>query len=274
VEYFNQAVTSAFSLLLAPFSQLAPLWGLLFVSILAGIALAYAYGRLSNQAALRRVKRSITAGMFESVLFRSDLRTSLVAQGRMLWGGVRYFCLAIPPILLLLIPSVCILAQLNLRYGARTLEPGESALLSVNVSDTDALFEAELKAPPGVTLTPPLRDLEHNEVVWRVQTPKSGQITEPLTLSIAGVSSHQPLFTSPTPPRTIPTHLYTSPLWQFLYPGGTVPEALRKHVTSISITYPEQQIVVAGLHANWLVLFVCISIVAGFVASKVLGIEI
>lgn len=274
MEYFNQAVTSVFSLLLAPFSQLAPFWGLLFISIVAGIALAYAYGKLSNQAALRRVKRSITAGMFESVLFRNDLRTSLAAQGRMLWGGLRYFCLAIPPIVLLLIPSVCILAQLNLRYNARPLQPGESALLSVSVSDADALFEAELKAPQGVAVTPPLRDLEHNEVTWRVQTPKSAVITEPLTLSTAGASSPHLLYTSSTSPRTLPANLYTSPLWQFLYPGGTVPEALRKHVNAISIAYPEQQVQVAGLQTNWLVLFVVISIIAGFLASKILGIEI
>lgn len=273
MEYFNQAITAFFSFVLAPFSSLAPVWGLLFVSIIAGIILAIAYGRLSNQKALKKVKRSISAGMFESVLFRNDLRTSLAAQAQMLWSGVRYFCLAIPPILILLIPSVCILAQLNLRYGARPLQAGESALVMVDMTDSDALFEAELNAPAGINLTPPLRDLEHNQVTWRINGPTT-PTDEPLTLTVGTSKGTQQLYHGTIRQSVLPSQLHSSALWQFLYPGGSVPEVLRKHVHAISITYPEQQIQLAGIQANWLVLFVCVSIIAGFIASKCLGIEI
>jgi hypothetical protein len=273
VEYFNQAVTAFFSFVLAPFSSLAPIWGLLFISVVAGILLAIAYGRLSNQKALKKVKRSISAGMFESVLFRHDLQSSLAAQSRMLWSGVRYFCLAIPPILILLIPSVCILAQLNLRYGTRPLQAGESALLVVDMADTDTLFEVELKTPQGISTTPPLRDLEHNQVTWRIQAPMT-PTDEPLTLSVRGSAGEQRLYQGGLRQNILPSQLHSTPLWQFLYPGGTVPEVLRKHVQAISVTYPEQQLQLLGIHTNWLVLFVCVSIIAGFIASKFLGIEI
>lgn len=273
MEFFNQAITALFSFVLAPLSSLAPIWGLLFISVVAGILLAIAYGRLSNQNALKKVKRSISAGIFESVLFRHDLRTSLAAQGRMLWSGVRYFCLAIPPILILLIPSVCILAQLNLRYGARPLQAGESALVVVDMADSDALFEAELNAPAGINVTPPLRDLEHNQVTWRIQAPTT-PTDKLLTLSVGTSESTQQLYHGTLRQKILPSQLHSSALWQFLYPGGSVPEVLRKHVQAISITYPEQQIQLAGINAHWLVLFVCVSIIAGFIASKFLGIEI
>jgi hypothetical protein len=45
-------------------------------------------------------------------------------------------------------------------------------------------------------------------------------------------------------------------------------------VRSIVVTYPEQTMSLAGMNMNWLVLFVCLSIASGFVASKVFGIEI
>ncbi len=276
MEHFNLVTTSLFSALLSPFSALPPVWGLLAISVIAGILLALVYGKISNQRALKNVKRYITAGIYESVLFRHDLPTSLRAQAGMLWGGIRYFAIAVPPILILLIPSLVILSQLNLRYGSRALEAGEKATVTLTMKSEDALFEAEAHGSAGLSLTPPLRDLDNLTVSWRIDAAQGllpGVNNPTLTLRVAGEIAQQPVHVG-TQPSTLPTELHTSSLWQFLYPGGSVPEVLRKHVSAVAVTYPEQAIYLAGMHLNWLVLFVCISIAAGFAASKVLGIEI
>ena len=274
MELINKTLTSLFSSLLAPLSSLAPVWSLLIVSTLVGVVLAYIYGKISNQRALKKVKRSIAAGIFESVLFRHDIRTSLSAQARMLWGGVRYFALAIPPILILLIPSLLILAQLNLRFGARALNPGEKAVITLTMTNEDSLFEAELRPSEGLHATPPLRDLENKQVSWRIDTtPNSSNESANITLSVSGASTSYPMYVG-SQPRTLSTELHTAALWQFLYPGGTVPEAVRRYVSAISVTYPEQELRVAGINTNWLVLFICVSLLSGLVASKVIGIEI
>ena len=277
MEHVNLVITSLFTALLSPFSPLSPIWGLLAISLAAGVLLALLYGKLSNQRALKKVKRSISAGIFESVLFRHDLKTSLKAQAAMLWGGVKYFSLAIPPILVLIIPSVVVLAQLNLRYGARALQSGEVAVVTLRMKNEDALFEAEVTAPQGVDITPPLRDLDHLEVSWRIDNRRSITMASPstswLAISVAGASASQPLYLK-SQPALLPTQLHTNPWWQFLYPGGSVPETLRAYVSSISITYPEQVMSLSGVHTNWLVLFALVSIVAGFVASRIFGIEI
>lgn len=274
MELINTALTSLFSFLLAPLSSLAPVWSLLLVSTIAGVVLAYIYGKISNQQALKKVKRSIAAGIFESVLFRHDIRTSLSAQAKMLWSGARYFALAIPPILILLIPSLIILAQLNLRFGARALTPGEKAVVTLNMTNEDALFEAELRPSEGLHATPPLRDLENKQVSWRIDTtPNTGQGATNITLSVLGASTSHPVYIGSQPP-TLSTELHSTAVWQFLYPGGTVPEALKRYVTAISVTYPEQELSIAGINTNWLVLFVCVSLLSGLVASKVIGIEI
>lgn len=277
MELFNQAATYLFSLLLYPVSKLDPVWGLATVSLVAGVLLAALYGKISNQRALKAVKRGITVGMFESVLFRHDLRTSLTAQAMMLWGGIKYFALAIPPIAVLMVPSILILAQLNLRYGANPLTPGEPAILTMTVANEDILFEADAKPSGAISLTPPIRDLDSLQVSWRIEPKQSGSPHETLQpavlLSVAGSSAEQPIYVG-SRPTTLPTELHASPLWQFLYPGGSVPEALKKSVKAISVGYPEASFALAGLHAHWLMLFLCISLAAGFVASKVLGIEI
>ena len=275
MEFFNSVITSLFSLSLQPLAGASPLWGLSILSIVAGIVLVIIYGRISNQSALKTVKKRITAGIYESVLFRHDLPTSLKAQGGMLIGGARYFALAVPPLIVLLIPSLVILAQLNLRYGARSLQIGEQAIISVALNDEDALFETELHSTSeALQLTPPLRDLNSQSVSWRVDSVSGGNSSPlDLTLSVNGNSVKQPIYTG-LQPVTLPTAHYTSPWWQFLYPGATVQEELRQHVNAITISYPEQELAIAGVAVHWLLFFVIVSIASGLIASKVIGIEV
>lgn len=274
VESFNSFVTTCFSLALAPLAGLGAVWGLLAVSIVAGVILVVIYGYISNQSALKRVKKRITAGVYESVLFRHDLRTSLRAQLGMLVGGFRYFALAIPPLIVLLIPSLIILAQLNLRYGARALQPGERAIVTVDLAHEDALFTTELSSPTaGVTVTPPLRDLDTQSVSWRVDASTADGRTPSLALAVNGVHAVEDIFIG-TQPTILPTARYASPLLQLLYPGASIPESLRAQVRGISITYPEQELSVAGIKVHWLLFFALISIASGLVASKVIGIEV
>lgn len=275
MEFFNSIATKLFSLALQPLAGLSPVWGLSFISIVAGVILVVIYGRISNQAALRTVKKRITAGVYESVLFRHDLRTSLKAQCGMLLGGVRYFALAVPPLIVLLIPSLAILAQLNLRYGARPLQTGEHAIVSVALSTEEALFETELTSTSqALQLTPPLRDLESQSVSWRVDA-KGTESVKPtdLLLSVNGTPAAQALYTG-SQPHTLPTAQYSSPWWQFLYPGATVQEELRPYVNAITISYPEQELTIAGATVHWLLFFVIVSIASGLIASKVIGIEV
>lgn len=274
MEYFNQTVTALFSLLVAPFSALAPVWTLLCFSVIVGALLALVYGKISNQRALKTVKRSIGAAMYESVLFRHDLKTSLSAQARMFLGGCRYFLVAVPPILVLLIPSLVLLSQLNLRFGARALAPKEKAILTVTVSDENALFETDAQPSQGVSLTPPVRDLDTLQVSWRIDSPTMPTVTAPsVRLSVLGAQATHELFIG-SQPKTLPTQLHSSPLWQFLYPGGSVPKELIRSIRAITVTYPEQDLVFAGVHLHWLVLFLCASLLAGFITSKLCGIEI
>jgi hypothetical protein len=276
IESFNSVVTTLFSTILQPLQGVAPVWGLLTISLLAGVLLVVIYGEISNQAALKRVKKGIAAGIYESVLFRHDLRTSLRAQLAMLFGGARYFALAVPPLIVLLIPSLVILAQLNLRYGARSLQPGEEAIVSIVLKNEDALFATELIPNNNLLrVTPPLRDLDARSVSWRVDAVGVSTQDRPATLALVvnGVRVDQPIFTG-LQPVTLPTSKHSASWWQFLYPGASVPQELRSEVRDITVGYPELVLRVAGIEVNWLLLFAAVSILSGLVVSRAIGIEV
>ena len=106
VGFFNAVATWFFDLLLWPFGNMAPVWGLLFVSALSGILLLLVYGRISNQAAIRRTKKKIGGLMLEAVLYRRDLAVSLRAQARMFGQAFVYLGYALPPLVILMAPCL------------------------------------------------------------------------------------------------------------------------------------------------------------------------
>jgi len=271
VELFNSLVTALFDALLYPLNFIGASWSVFLVSIIAGIALLVIYGKVSNQQAIKKVKKNIAAGIYESVLFRNDLRVSLKAQAKMFLGGLKYFGLAIPPILILMIPCLLILAQLNLRYGVRPLDIGESTIVSVQVSDDSALFSAELKAPEGTIATPPLRDLDTLTVSWRVDA--KSKVTDKAIIQVGDQSVEQEILVA-TSKSKIPTEISTSPLWQFLYPGAEIPTQAKNLIKGITISYPEKTLTLFGLTSNWIVIFLVVSILARIVGSKFLKVEI
>jgi hypothetical protein len=275
LESLNQLITLATSLLLTPFKELAPAWGLSALSLIAGGILVLAYGRISNQKALRDVKRKIAAGIYEAVLFRHDVRLSLRAQGGMLISGFRYLAIATPPLVILIIPSLLLLAQLNLRYGSRAIKPGESVIVSLTLNDEDALFDTNLKSDsPHLRITPPLRDLSNKSISWRVDAlqessanllalslPDGREIIEQLAVGYASSSE-------------ISAIKHTSPWWQILYPGATIPKEFSTTLSQLEVTYPRSELSIAGIKTNWMVLFFVISLASGLLVSKVVGVEI
>jgi hypothetical protein len=193
----------------------------------------------------------------------------------MLLGGLRYFMLAVPPLVILLIPSLVILAQLNLRYGVRPLRVGESAIITAKLNSDEPLFSTELFVRDSrIKITPPLRDLDSNSVSWRVDVLETNNKNRhPIDLVVNGISSPQEIF-SGKQPIMLSSEIHSSPWWQFFYPGATVPAEVKSLINSVSITYPDQEQHLAGIQLHWLAVFALVSIASGLVASKLIGIEI
>jgi len=272
VDFLNWVLTVAFKSLLWPFWAWPPVWGLLFISILSGIILLLLYGRVSNQNKLKEIKRSISAALLEAVIYRHDLKTSLKAQLEMGRGALRYLGAALPPILILMIPCLLILAQVNLFYGAQGLQVGQSAIMRLKLDQGADLFNVTLKTSPGLRSTPPLRRLQSAEVLWRLDvlenSPQSALISLPgsgLTLEKAIPVGQAPLF--------VPTARFRSLWLGLLYPGEKmIPHTAQ--IATIKVAYPSAYYRILGLNLHWLLVFALFSIGSGVIASRILGVEI
>ena len=268
VDKINSIVTVITDYLLAPVVGKDPLWGLLAYSVFCGVLLLLCYGKVSSQKRIKAVKKQIGAALLESVLYRKDVKTCLGAQFRMLIYGIKYFLIAVPPILVLMLPCILMLAQMNLRYDTRGLN-GE-ALLRVSLSDVDDLDRVTLKEAEGLSATPRLRIAEGREALWRISADK------PLNLEVAldgGESVSLPLVLNDKTQDKIVAKKVKSPLEALLYPGAKT-LAEDSAIDTITVQYPGVSYHFLGIEWHWLVLFLVVSIVAGLVASKVFGVAV
>lgn len=269
INFINLIATKLLDLLLLPFKTLGDSWGLIFISALAGVLLIFVYGKVSNQKAIKKVKRKISASILEVILYRHDISLCLKAQGGMLLAGAKYFLLAVPPLLILMIPCIVILSQLNLRYESRPLKVGETLLLTTKLNDSAKLMNASLNLSGGLEASEPVRIPEANEIVWKIRAKDTGE----QKLTIQGLASkyEKPLFVE-TAAVPLYAQLNKSWLWTILYPQDNA--AFANEFSEIKLSYPKGEHFLFSLKLHWVIIFFIVSLVSGLVASKLFKIEI
>lgn len=266
----NSFLLTAFDWLLAPLNMLPAFWSLLVVSIVAGVVLVYIYGKVSNQRAIRRVKDSIYGAILEAVLFRHNIRLCLGAQLRLLGSGALYFLLALPPVLVMAIPCVLLLAQLNIRYAARPIQQAERVVVKIVADDAQQLDQISLRPTPGLRISSPVRIPSDKEIYWRLDAVDSGTHDLQFVDGTGQVLFRKALAVGDD---SGPKNGVLSQKWwvELLYPyRERLPQAFKE----FSFEYPWRDYKVFGFQTNWLVIFFVASLAAGLVGSKVLRVEI
>jgi len=271
----NLVMGGIFDVLLYPFRGLSPWFGMIFVSLVTSFLMLEVFKLTSNQGGIRKAKNAIKAHLLELRLFKDNMRVSLRAQGRILRANARYIACNAKPMLVMILPLVFILAQLNLWFGVSALKPGEATLVKVKLAKTaDPLALAiDLEPSPGLAVeTPAVRIADGQEVAWRIRAPEKGPAS--LTFRVAGKTVVKPIAVAGRRfSKVSPLSVSRSIFKQLLYPGekplpGDTP------VTSIEIIYPSKGLDLFGLSVHWLVAYFLLSIIFGFAFKGVFKVEI
>jgi uncharacterized membrane protein (DUF106 family) len=229
----------------------------------------------SNQRGIKEAKDKIKAHLLEIRLFKDDLGTVLSAQKRIFLYNLRYMKYALKPMLFMMVPVVIILVQLEGWFGYRPLKVGESAIVSVRVTDeeAEALSNISLDVDKGLTVeTPPLRIPEEREVDWRIRADELGEHS--LVFNVSGHTFQKRVIVSdgrltPASPRVVASSVWDT----FLNPGQ---ESITKNpfVERIEVDYPSRSIEILGWKTHWLIVFFVLSIVFGFAFKGLFKVEI
>jgi hypothetical protein len=272
MDFFNRIVTAAFDIALSPFGRLPPIWGLTFVSVLTGAVLVWLFGRVSNQQRVRMLKATMKGHLLEVWIFREQLSNVLKAEWRLMRQTGKYLLCTLPAFLVLMIPVLVIMIQLQARYGYRPLRPGEHALLKVfhGGGPQERLAEVTLRPSDGLIVeTPALRIPRTRETDFRIGAAKEGRYQ--LEIEAAGQTVTKTVDVGPQRCALSPQRSGRL-LDRLLYP--VEPAVPAGPIVSTEITYASTTIPVCGFHIHWVWLFLIISMAAGYALKGVLGVEL
>jgi uncharacterized membrane protein (DUF106 family) len=272
---FNSAFGKIFDLLFLPFRSMSPWIGMILISFLTGLLMLFVFKQTSNQKGIQKVKNRIKAHLLELRLFKDSLGQSLRSQGSILRCNLKYIGYSAKPMLVMILPLILIIIQLNFWFGYESLEPNESAILKVKLREDQNPFEMQIAVQPSSGLvmeTPPLRIEESQEIDWRFSATQEGIHQFTVTINGQAVSKKVAVAQKPLS-RISPLKTNRKFLDQALYPTeppikGKIP------VRTIEIQYPTKSMNLFGWKIHWLIVFFVLSIIFGFAFKGVFKVQI
>lgn len=267
----NQAVTALFDVVLWPVSALSGSWQAVYLGIPGALLGLLVYRFVSNQEGIERAKDLIKAHLFELRLYKDDFLVTLRAQGLILRHNMSYLGYALLPMAVMIGPFLLMLVQVESRFAFRGLEPGERALLTVQIESETPVsgLEIELALPPGVEgESPALRIDQSGEVVWRVRGADAG--VHDVTISVGDQSLHKQVVVGQNG-TWVATDLYrANDLTTLLYPQEPA-LPVDGPASTLTLSYPRASGEFGGLStASWI--FMGSSILFGFLLRGPLGV--
>lgn len=270
---FAGALTGFFSLLLRPFENGQAFAGIIFISVLTGAVMLFLFKVTSNQVAMKVVKTKISAYFLEMRLYKDDVAAVVGSQKRILRANLGYMRLALLPAVVMIVPVLLIMAQLNLRYAYVGLEPGQTVSVKVRLEPgSDVIREGmTLTAGEGVEkASPAVRIQSLEEIDWKIRIEKPG--VHDFELSSSAGRMLLPVFGGK---RLVPIYatFKKASLWEgLLSPGApAVPASLP--VQSVEIKYPSRAFGFGLFELSWLWTFLVVSMAFGVVLKFVFKVE-
>jgi uncharacterized membrane protein (DUF106 family) len=273
--HVNAFLTSLFSLMLTPFRSFHPLVSLFVVSLVTGILMLVVFRYTSDQEKIKEAKDKMKAHLLEIRLFKDDMGILFSAQKNILLHNFKYMQYTLMPMLVMIVPITLMLIHLNGWYGYRPLKPGESAIVSVKLSDqnTERLSRMEIEADKGLTVeTPLLRIPETREVDWRVRADALG--SHKVTVDVPGFSFQKSITVSDKGLVRVSPRSVSSGLWKVLLNPGERPLKKNPVVGEIDVSYPSRSYNLLGFEMDWIVVFFILSILSGFAFKGFLGVHV
>ena len=155
--------------LLYPFRPLPPFWGLLFISILAGLGMILIFSRFSNQPAIARLRKRMGGEVLGILLHVSRPGTVIAFALKLIWSNMLYLGHLLVPMAVMAVPFMLLWGQLDARYGARPLDPGEYRTVTLEFAGEMPSREDMDITAEGVELIPPVVMVDEiNEASFRI----------------------------------------------------------------------------------------------------------
>ncbi len=263
------AVSGLFDLLMAPFASI-PAVGMIVISSLTAVWALLLFKAVTPQDRLQTTRDRLFGHIYEMGLYQDHLSILARIQGDLAKANFRYLGLTLPALVVLTVPMIFTLGQLEGRYAQRPLNVGESTVLTIGVEgDVSGI---RLEVPAGLKIAAgPVRNSRTGTLAWRLEALADGS-HELRFLDGDKLMGTQNFPVGKGLPR-LHDKSEDSAMGILLYPGA--PDVSGSQgINSLSIQWPERETSYFGLEMNWLVAFMVISMVAGLMIKDLLKVSL
>jgi hypothetical protein len=270
---FGHIIDGVFDLLLRPLAP-HPAWAMTAVSVVTAIWALLLFKAVTPQKRLAAARDRLTGHIFEMGLYQEHLSVVGRIQRDLALANLRYLSLSLPALLVLAVPMVVTLAQLDSHFAHRPLRPHESAVFSVRLAPAaaDRLDDLALVVPDAVEVQAgPVRDRATGTAAWRLGALTSGRHDVHVTLG-GDVIGRRTLPVDGGLERLNETST-TSLLAPLLAPGAP-PLRRGGALAGMTLRLPARHVRYLGCELSWLVAFMVLSLVAGLALKNVLHVSL
>jgi hypothetical protein len=270
----SKIITTVLDVLLVPFGRAQHTLGLVWLSLLTGVAMAYVFKATSDERAIRRAKNRFTSYILEMRIYQDDLRVVFGSFFRALSANVLYLRSILKPVLVLIIPVVLVFMQLDERYGRSQLSPGSTTVLTLRLARGADLYEpgVSIACSPGAAVDAgPVRIFDTREIAWRIRIASPG--THSATIVAGGFQYSLPIVAEPSY-RMIGHSRSTSPFFEPLLHPALPAISRGSPIESVRIHYPGASYPFLFWDVHWIVLFIVYSLIAALAMKLIVGFEI
>ena len=242
------------------------------ISLVIGLVMVVVFRYTSDQKAIHVAKDRLKAHLLALRLFQDQIPVVLRSYGRIVLATGRYLRLAFKPLLFVIVPLTFLIVQLDRYLGSMPVEVGHPFLVKVRMDNPDALNEASLQLPDGLSTTAAAVHVpSESEVAWRVVPEKPGEYVVNVQASDQTFSKR--VVVGAGLQRLSRVRL-RGKFWERIFVSSEPALPASSLIESIDVQYPARNVALAGFEWNWIWLFFVLSLAAGFLFKSILGIEI
>lgn len=247
---------------------------MLVVSVVTAVWALLLFKAVTPQARLTETRDRLFGHIYEMGLYQDRLRVVGKIQGDLAKANLKYLGLTLPALVVLTIPMVFTLAQLDARYAHRPFRSGETTVLTVVLAGeaVSSLDRVTLATPPSITVEAgPVRNRIDGSLAWRIRAEDKGAHQ----LRIMDGSTELGTREMVTGEGLVPLGETSNQSWLHgvLYPGAP-PLPKNGSLKELTLRLPPRHTTYLGVELHWLLAFMIFSMVAGLALKDALRVSI
>lgn len=226
----------------------------------------------SDQKAIRRVKDRMGAHVLEVRLFSDQPGVVLRAYFTLLGNTFLYLRHSLRPLVVLALPLLLLVAQLEAYFGHRPVDLGQDFLIRATFRNLDSAANCVLRLPSGLELmAPPVHIPSERQVDWRLKAEKPG--TYDVRLALPGREYSKRIVAGGGLTRVV-SERARGGLWRQIVNTGEPLLPRAGLVEQIEVQYPVRVFHIRAWEIEWLVPYIVLTLVAALLLKGTLRTEI